>query len=854
MNAAPERSSPPPRHPESGFDALFEGAAAGLALLSPDGYWLRLNAALCRMLGYPAAELENTDSRHIVHPVDLNGYLDHLVQRSLDEPGNPAIELRLQHKDGYSVRARLTFVIAGSESGPDNFIVTVENLQSTPIDDRQPENTQARAMRDQRQARLALLNVMEDALASRRKTEEANEALRKLSRAVEQSPDGIVITDLEGTIEYVNDAFATITGYSREECLGRNPRFLQSGGTPRETHVALWQSLGQGQPWKGEFHNRRKDGSNYIEFSVVAPIREPGGQVTHYVAIKEDVTEKKRVGRELDEYRRHLETLVASRTAELAQAKAAAESASQAKSSFLASMSHEIRTPLNAIIGLTSLMRRSDLPADQLSRLKLVDAAGEHLLTIIDNVLDLSKIEAGRIELEHIDFPLSEVMEKVEAMLRESAFAKGLQLVVDADGLPRWLHGDPTRVRQALLNYASNAIKFTERGTVTLKARKLGEDDEGYLIEFAVEDTGIGLSAEQVQRLFRSFEQADSSTTRKYGGSGLGLMVTRHLARLMGGDAGVTSTPGEGSTFWFTARLGRCRSEPAASIQANVDDAEGDLRRLHAGATILVVDDNSINAEVARDLLSEVGLAVEIASNGRIALEKAQVRRYALILMDVQMPEMDGLEATRRIRRLHAGSDLPILAMTANALANDRRACLEAGMNDFISKPVDPQLLYRTILKWLPDVPATPAPKADAPAADPGDAPTGIDTRAATLPPLPGIDTQAGLASVRGKVEFYLLLLEEYSAHNVDAVSDFRRILAAGDRRTARRLIHTLKGVSGTLGISAVHRKAAELDQALKDDASAPIIDALAGDLEAVQAEALATIAAARPSAAPRQG
>src|SRR5574343_605021 len=300
---------------------------------------------------------------------------------------------------------------------------------------------------------------------------EAEEELGKLSLAVEQSTECIVITDIQATIEYVNEAFLRVTGFKREEVIGQNSRILQSGNTPKENYAALWDALAHGRPWQGEFYNRRKNGSTFVEFAIVAPIREPDGRITHYVAIKEDITEKKQIARELDADRYHLEELVASRTAELSEARAQADAANAAKSLFLANMSHEIRTPMNAIVGLTHLLRQSNLTAQQLERLRKIDTAAFHLLAIINDILDLSKIEAGQMQLEKTDFSLNEVLDHTRTLIAEAAARKGLSVEVDPGDVPMWLVGDPTRVRQSLLNFAGNAVKFTETGKITLRAR-----------------------------------------------------------------------------------------------------------------------------------------------------------------------------------------------------------------------------------------------------------------------------------------------------------------------------------------------------------------------------------------------
>jgi len=533
-----------------------------------------------------------------------------------------------------------------------------------------------------------------------------NEALRQAQVALELSRDryvdlyefapvGYLTLDHDGLIAEANLVGAALLGMDRKRLMNRRFAAFVAPEDGDRWYRHFAHVMQRADKRRCELALQRTDGSRFHAQADCLGVVAQGESPVVRIALT-DITERKQA-----------EAAQAAADAARAVALAEAERLARLKNEFLANMSHEIRTPLNAIVGMAHLMRRGDVTSQQAQYLDKIDAAGWHLLGIINNILDLAKIEADKVVPETKDFLLADLLQGITAVIGDSVRAKGLSLHIDIAGIPQALNGDPTRLRQALMNYLSNAVKFTERGSIRLNGRLIEETDEGYLVRFEIIDTGIGIAPAQGQRLFEAFEQVDSSTTRKYGGTGLGLAITRRIAQLLGGEVGVESEPGQGSTFWLTVRLGRGKVGSAVAGHQTEQMAEAVLMRDFHGTRILLVEDDPINQEVTLILLRKAGLEPDLAENGRKAVQLAALHDYPLILMDVQMPQMDGLQATRAIRAMPGRSDTPILGTTANAFDEHRRECLTAGMSDFIAKPVAPAVLYSTVLQWLKRVECT---------------------------------------------------------------------------------------------------------------------------------------------------
>ncbi len=801
-----------------------------------------------------------------------------------------------------------------------NLAILSRNLQTQRL----LADTQAQAERMEAQA----ARLEEQAVELDAQQAELKQTEQWYRSIIHTAPDGMVVVDESGSILLANPQAEKIFGYASEELVGLNVDLLVPQAA-RGRHPAMraeYLRTGDALLMSDRaLRGQRKDGSTIPVEAGLSRLPGLAGTGQCVCVSVRDVTARV----ELQE--------------QLQSAKEQAEEATRLKSDFLANMSHEIRTPMNAIIGMSHLALKTELNPRQRDYVTKIQQSGQHLLGIINDVLDFSKIEAGRLSVEQADFETDKVLENVANLVSEKASAKGLELVLQVDpATPRFLRGDSLRLGQILINYCNNAVKFTERGEIVVTVEVLEDGPEEVFLRFGVRDTGIGLTPEQIGKLFQSFQQADTSTSRKYGGTGLGLAISKQLAGLMGGDVGVESTPGQGSKFWFTARLGRAQGPIPARVLAPdlrgrrvlvVDDNEvarrvleellagmafaveqapggwealdeirradeegrpfqivfldwkmpkldgvetarairelplkskphlvmvtayareevivaaesaglegylikpvtastlfdtavrvlrgspaeahserpglataaADLSSLR-GSRLLLVEDNELNTEVALGLLAECELQVDVAENGQRALEMVAAHQYDAVLMDMQMPVMDGITATRKIREDARWQDLPIIAMTANAMQQDRERCAAAGMNDHVAKPIEPDELFATLLRWV----------------RPREAPA--------VPSIEGLNTAAGLRRALGKPKVYRDMLTRFAENQAEVPGAIRAALAATDHATAERLAHTAKGLCGNIGAEELARQAGVLETALREGqpADAPLAE-----------------------------
>ena len=855
------------------------------------------NRAACAHLGYTAGELVGQSAASL--GLALTPEQERSVISQTADGGTVTFDRVHRRKDG-GLRDVEVSVFLSEQAGRSRFVVCVKDIT------------------EQKRAEL-----------------EASRKQALLLSLINSIPDSIVFKDLDGRYIGCNQAYLVRTGYSMEQVLGRSCEELFAPERSAQIRQRDAAAMASHQPQTTEELITTASGSEVWFETVASRLRDQSGKPEGLLAIARDISERKR---QEEQIRRAMEM---------------AEAATQSKSDFLANMSHEIRTPMNAIIGLSHLVLQTELGPRQRDYIGKVQTAGQHLLGVINDILDFSKVEAGKLALEQADFELEKLLDTTASLVAGECEKKGLELVVNVEAdVPPNLKGDSLRLGQVLLNLANNAVKFTSKGEIGISVRVMERTAADVLLEFRVRDTGIGLTQEQIGRLFQSFSQADTSTTRRFGGTGLGLAISKKLAELMGGEIGVESAPGAGSSFFFSARLGfapdrgrkllpnpdlrGCRAlvvddslharasisamlkkmdflvteaasgaeaidavrdaatrgehfrivyldwrmpgmdgmdtarrikalgldlppilmmvsahgreemireaetigldgvlvkpvsasllfdrtmdllgahrEPAIIDDATVSDSGiPDSLRALRGAHILVVEDNEINQLVAREMLEGAGFVVEVAENGKLALEQVQQSSYDLVFMDMQMPVMDGVDCTRAIRKIARLSGLPILAMTANAMEQDRRLCIEAGMNDAVIKPIDPKALWTALVRWLPPRSAGPVPVS----------PSSVvaDETALALDGLPrvsGLDTALGLSRVMNRKPLYLTILRRFVAGYGSLGAQIQAALASGDLVTAERLAHSAKSVAGNIGATAIQILATKVESGLR--------------------------------------
>ena len=918
--------------------AIFNSANFSSIGTDAEGVIQIFNVGSEHMLGYAAADVLNIST-----PADISD-----PQELISRAQALSLELGTTITPGFEA-----LVFKASRGIEDIYDLTYIRKDGSSF----PAVVSVTALRDEEDAIIGYLLIGIDNTA-RKEIEAERQRLGQRLRdhqfytrsLFESNIDAQLTTDPFGIITDVNKQMEALTDCTRDELIGAP--FKKYFTDPERAEAGIKLVLSEKKVTNYELTTRTRDGKEIVVSLNATTFYDRDRVLQGVFTAARDITERKIIDEVLEE-----------KNCELLKAKATAEKANRAKSDFLSNMSHEIRTPMNAIVGMSHLALKTELTPRQRDYIRKIKVSSRHLLNIINDILDFSKIEEGQLNIEHTEFELEKVLENVANLIAEKAAAKGLELVFDIDkNLPASLIGDPLRLGQILINYTNNAVTFTDYGEIEIVIRLREQTFEDVLIYCAVRDTGSGLTQEQVGRLFQRFSQADTSTTREYGGTGLGLAISKKLAELMGGEVGVESKPGKGSTFWFTARLGKglgehrtltftpdlqgkrvlvvddnesasqVLGEMLQNLSFSVDQAESgkealsaveraekqakpydivfldwqmpgmdgnetarqlnrlplgrmphiimvtgfgreevmqgaeeagvdnvlikpvsssvlydsvarilgsagdglpvacepstdsyDLLAAISGAHILLVEDNDLNQEVAIELLGDAGFIVDLAKNGKIALEKIKTTDYDIVLMDMQMPIMDGQTAVRELRRDPRFKNLPVVAMTANVTSNDRDLCLASGMNDHVAKPIDPEKLWQALLKWIPPHHITAA-ASDGPPQKVADVvfPSDIE----------GLDTVNGLSRMLGKKPLYLSILRKFVAGQKDTATEILKALDGNLLSTAGRLAHTLKGVAGTIGAPELQGLAERLESAIKDGRPRQEIDARLDELK----------------------
>ena len=867
------------------YQKSFEFSPLGIVHLSPNGHFLEVNEGFCHFIGYSHEQLFALNIKQLEWPL-CAPILDPLLKALDSEPSGITQEISYRHKNGHCIWGRSTLKAIKDASGQIDYVLQLlEDI------------TQYKA--DQQQ-------------------------LIKLSQAVEQSPSLIVITDLLGNIEYVNASFIALSGYSKEELLGNNQRLLKSGKTSISTYESMYSALREGQNWHGEFINYSKLGKEYRVATHISPIRNDRGEISHYLGVKEDITERRALEQalldsqtlitsildslpaeiavinhdgiiiatnqpwrdfgnnhnisntfhdwqginyldyctkpdEMDldnkhfaisaakgikqvqnsnvkmfrlEYPCHIETadiwfemqvnalnsgtgnIIIQHTNinkfkqiefELKAAKLSAEHATSIKADFLATMSHEIRTPMNAIIGFSELALYQDFSAEALEYFAKINGASTNLLSLLNDILDLSRLDARGIILEPLPFQLDNCIESLRTLFSDTCSSKGLSLHLTVDDkVPMDLIGDAKRLQQILINLLGNAIKFTDSGSVTLAITLQEINQSQAHLLFSIKDTGIGIASEQQHKLFIPFSQVNGSITRRYGGSGLGLTICNQLLQLMDSKLNLSSVPEQGSIFSFELILeilpfNFTDNTPKSSLLAIPFN---EISQSLAGYKVLVVEDNKINQQVIETFLSLSGILVSVANNGVEALEQLAENEFAAVLMDMHMPVMDGFEATLQLRLDARFKNLPILALSSGVTPEEQAHCLAAGINEFISKPINPHQLLNTLIRWIkPEAFQLQQAK-----------------EAAVLyyDDLVLFDVDNLLSLLGNNQTFLVEILQEFKISMQNFLPKLNDLLLAQDRLAIKALVHDLKGTAANMGAVRLHAAVSDLDAELK--------------------------------------